>query len=131
MAQKKAVANKNTVVEKKVAAKTKPIAEKKPVAEKKLVAEKKVAPEKTAALDRDFMDLLRGANSLAEPGQETPTIDPSAVSVSRVAARWRNTTRSSHTTLTVGGSAPRSLSMLSGRQRLHGDHVYSRASSGL
>jgi hypothetical protein len=67
MAKKKAAAKKNTVAEKTV------------VAEKTIVAEKKVVPEKKAVLDRDFMDLLRGANSSEEAGQKTPTIDSSII----------------------------------------------------
>ncbi len=73
MAKKKAVANTKTVVEKKVVAKNKL------VAEKKLVAKMKTAPEKKATLDRDFMDLLRGANSLEQAKPTTSAIDSSII----------------------------------------------------
>ena len=67
MANKKAVANQKTVVDKKVIAKS------------KLVAEKKVVPEKKAVLDRDFMDLLKAANTADEAGKRASTIDPSVI----------------------------------------------------
>jgi hypothetical protein len=73
MAKKKAATSKKTVAQKKVAPPTKATPEKKPVTEKKVV------PEKTAALDRDFMDLLRGANSSQDAGPKASTIDSSII----------------------------------------------------
>src|SRR5262249_49500512 len=79
MAKKKAAANKKTVAAKKAIPEKKAAAAKKPVVEKKLVAEGKPMPEKTAALDRDFMDLLRGANSLEAAPPKSSTIDSSII----------------------------------------------------
>ena len=53
-------------------------AKKKTVAEKKVVAEK-VVPEKKAVLDRDFMDLLKAANTPEEAGKRASTIDPNVI----------------------------------------------------
>ena len=58
---------------KKVAAK------KETVADKKIVAKKKVTPEKKVVLDRDFMDLLKAANTSEEVGSRPSTIDPSVI----------------------------------------------------
>jgi hypothetical protein len=55
------------------------MAKKKAVAKKKTVAEKKVMPEKKASLDRDFMDLLRGANSSEVAAPKTSAIDSSVI----------------------------------------------------
>ena len=60
-------------------AKKKAAAKKKTVAEKKVVVEKKVVPEKKAVLDRDFMDLLKAANTQEEAGERISTIDPSVI----------------------------------------------------
>ena len=59
-------------------AKKKAAAKKKTVAEKKVVAEK-VVPEKKAVLDRDFMDLLKAANTPEEAGKRASTIDPNVI----------------------------------------------------
>ena len=55
-------------------------AKKKTVAGKKVVAENTVVPEKKAVLDRDFMDLLRAANT-PEAGKKASTIDPSVINL--------------------------------------------------
>src|SRR5437868_2285064 len=54
-------------------------AKKKAVAEKKVVAAKKTSPEKKAVLDRDFMDLLKAANTPEEAGKGASTIDPGVI----------------------------------------------------
>src|SRR5436305_54731 len=54
-------------------------AKKKTVGEKKLVAAKKTAPKKKAVLDRDFMDLLKAANTPEEAGKRASTIDPGVI----------------------------------------------------
>ena len=60
------------MAKKKAAAKT-------TVVEKKVVAEKKVVPEKKAVLDRDFLDLLKAANTPEEAGKRASAIDPSVI----------------------------------------------------
>ena len=60
-------------------AKKKAAATRKTVAEQKVVADKHVVPEKKAALDRDFMDLLKAANTPEEAGKRASTIDPAVI----------------------------------------------------
>ena len=65
-------------------------AKKKTVAEKKVVAEQKLVPEKKAVLDRDFMDLLKAANTLEEAGKRASTIDPSVIGLFETALTTLN-----------------------------------------
>ena len=60
-------------------AKKKAAAKNKTVAKNKVVQENKVVPEKKAVLDRDFMDLLKAANTPEEAGKRASTIDPSVI----------------------------------------------------
>ena len=60
-------------------AKRKAATKNKYVAEKKVAAEKKVVPEKKTMLDRDFMDLIKAANTPEEAGKKASTIDPSVI----------------------------------------------------
>jgi hypothetical protein len=54
-------------------------AKKKTGAEMKVLAEKKVVPEKKAVLDRDFVDLLKAANTPEEAGKRASTLDPGVI----------------------------------------------------
>ena len=60
-------------------AKKKAAVKKTTVAEKKVVAKTKVVPEKKSVLDRDFLDLLKAANTPEEIGKTASTIDPSVI----------------------------------------------------
>ena len=55
------------------------MAKKKAAAKKNTVAEKKVVPEKKAVLDRDFLDLLKAANTPEEARKTASAIDPSVI----------------------------------------------------
>jgi hypothetical protein len=59
--------------------KKKAAAKQKTVAEQKVGGGKKVAPEKKPVLDRDFMDLLKAANTPEQAGKKASTIDPSVI----------------------------------------------------
>ena len=74
-------------------AKKKAAAKKKTVAEKKVVAEKQVVPEKKAVLDRDFMDLLKAANTPEESGMRGSTIDPSVIGLFETVLTTLNETK--------------------------------------
>src|SRR5688572_15997055 len=60
-------------------AKKKAAAKKTIVTEKKVLGKEKEKPEKKAVLDRDFMDLLKAANTPEEAGQRASMIDPSVI----------------------------------------------------
>ena len=60
-------------------AKKKAAAKKKTVAEEKVVVGKKAVSEKKAVLDRDFLDLLKAANTPEEAGKSASVIDPSVI----------------------------------------------------
>ena len=55
------------------------MAKKKAEAKKKTVAEKKVVSARKAALDLDFMDLLKAANTPEDAGKKASSIDPSVI----------------------------------------------------
>ena len=54
-------------------------AKKKTVAEKKVLAVTKVVPQKKAALDRDFMDLLKATNTPEEAENKASAIDANVI----------------------------------------------------